>query len=172
MLTEILIKKLNKQINLEFFSSNLYLQMSSWSEYKGLPGAAAFLKNHAQEEMTHMFKIFDYVNETGGMAEIGKIDSPETNYKSVTDMFEKIYDHECHVTKKINEIVAVAFEKKDFSTFNFLQWFVSEQHEEENLFKTILDKLELIGEEKERLFFFDQMLENMTATGAGVPESV
>lgn len=171
MLNEKLIQKINEQINLEFFSSNLYLQMSSWLEFKGLPGGATFLKLHAQEEMGHMNKLFNYVNETGGMAVIGKIEAPDTEFKSVTDMFVKIYDHECFVTKKINDLVSFAFEEKDFSTFNFLQWYVSEQHEEENLFKTILDKINLIGEDKERMFYIDQMLEKMaTVTNSSTLE--
>ena len=83
-------------------------------------------------------------------------------------MFKEIYDHECFVTKSINEIVGQAFEEKDFFTFNFLQWYVAEQHEEEALFKGILDKFELIGEEKNRLFFIDQELSKMAVAEAAV----
>ena len=161
MLSKKMLKMLNDQINLEFYSSNIYLQMSSWCDNKGLPGCAKFLRLHADEEMMHMNKLFDYINESDGMALVGSIKEPESDFVSLKALFEKIYKHECFVTKSINEIVGVAFEEKDFFTFNFLQWYVSEQHEEEALFKGILDKFELIGDEKNRLFFIDRELAQM-----------
>lgn len=161
MLSKNLIDKLNKQINLEFYSSNIYLQMSSWCDSQGLAGCAKFLKLHADEEMMHMRKLFDYVNETGGMAVIGEIKAAGSDYKSITDMFRQIYEHECLVTREINSLVGIAFGEKDFSTFNFLQWYVAEQHEEESLFKSILDKIGIIGDEKKGLFFIDQELAKM-----------
>ncbi len=166
MLSKKMLKMLNDQINLEFYSSNIYLQMSSWCENKGLPGCAKFLRLHADEEMMHMNKMFDYVNESDGMAMVGAIKEPVSDFESVKAMFEEIYNHECFVTRSINEIVGQAFEEKDFFTFNFLQWYVSEQHEEESLFKGILDKFELIGEEKNRLFFIDQELSKMAGVAA------
>jgi len=161
MLSEKMLNKLNKQINLEFYSSNIYLQMSSWCDNKGLSGCAKFLKVHSDEEMMHMRKLFDYVNETGGMAVIGEIKSPDLDYESIADVFLKIYEHECFVTEEINKLVDAAFTEKDFSTFNFLQWYVAEQHEEENLFKSILDKIKIIGDERKGLFFIDQELGQM-----------
>ncbi len=161
MLSKKMLQMLNDQINLEFYSSNIYLQMSSWCDNKGLPGCSKFLKLHAEEEMMHMNKLFDYVNESDGMALVGAIKEPASDFESVKAMFEEIYSHECLVTKSINEIVGQAFEEKDFFTFNFLQWFVAEQHEEEALFKGILDKFELIGDEKNKLFFIDRELGQM-----------
>lgn len=172
MLSKKMLGMLNNQINLEFYSSNIYLQMSSWCNNKGLPGAAKFLRLHADEEMMHMNKIFDYVNESDGMALVGAIKEPAAEYESVKAMFKEIYDHECFVTKSINEIVGQAFEEKDFFTFNFLQWYVAEQHEEEALFKGILDKFELIGEEKNRLFFIDQELSKMAGAEAAAESGV
>jgi len=92
MLSKGLVKRLNDQINLEFYSSNLYLQMSTWCEYKGLSGCAAFLQAHAQEEMGHMQRLFTYVNETGAMAELGQIKSAPTEYKSIVDVFQNTYE--------------------------------------------------------------------------------
>ena len=145
MLSKALVEHLNKQINLEFYSSNMYLQMSSWCEYKGLEGCANFLQLHAQEEMQHMQRLFTYVNETGAMAILGQIKAPPTEFKSVKDVFKQTYEHECFVTKKINKLADAAMNEKDYSTFNFLQWYVAEQHEEEKLFKSILDRIEIIG---------------------------
>jgi ferritin len=156
MLTKVLVDKLNQQINLEFYSSNLYLQMSSWCEHAGLEGCAEFMHQHAQEEMGHMQRLFNYVNETGAMAVLGQIDAPPTEYESIADVFRKTYEHECLVTSRINELADVAIKETDYSTFNFLQWYVAEQHEEEKLFKSILDKIELIGSDPKNLFFIDQ----------------
>jgi ferritin len=156
MLTKVLVDKLNQQINLEFYSSNLYLQMSSWCEHAGLEGCAEFMHQHAQEEMGHMQRLFNYVNETGAMAVLGQIDAPPTEYESIADVFRKTYEHECLVTSRINELADVAMKETDYSTFNFLQWYVAEQHEEEKLFKSILDKIELIGVDPKNLFFIDQ----------------
>lgn len=156
MLTQAMIDKLNEQINLEFYSSNLYLQMSSWAEYKGYEGCAAFLKEHADEEMEHMKRLFTYVNETGEIAKIGAIEEPPYEFGSIKGLFDAVYEHEQLVTKKINELAHTAFTNQDYSTFNFLQWYVAEQHEEEKLFKGILDKIEIIGEDGKGLFFIDK----------------
>ncbi len=161
MLTKALVGHLNDQINLEFYSSNLYLQMSSWCEYKGLEGCSEFLKLHAQEEMGHMQRLFTYVNETGAMAVLGQIEAPPTEFKSIVDVFKTTYEHECLVTKKINDLADAALKDKDYSTFNFLQWYVAEQHEEEKLFKSIMDRIEIIGTDGKGLFFIDQELKKM-----------
>ena len=156
MLSEKLLKKLNDQVTLEFFSSNLYLQMSAWCEHKGLNGSARFLKTHANEEMAHMHKIFDYIQDTGSLAIIEQIEKPISNFKDVKDVFERTYKHEKMITAQINEIVDLALTEKDYSTFNFLQWYVAEQHEEEKLFKSILDKFEIIGLDGRGLFMIDR----------------
>ena len=164
MLSKKLAKKLNDQLNFEYYSSNVYLQMSAWAEFNGLPGTAAFLKKHAAEELLHMHKIFAYVNETGTLALVGKIDAPETEFKSISELFDIVLAHEKLVTKKIKDITAAAWEEKDFTTFNFLQWFVDEQHEEETLVKGIVDKIKLIGSDKRALFLIDRELAQLAAT--------
>lgn len=156
MLSETIVSLLNRQINREFYSSNLYLQMSAWCEYKGLPGSGAFLKAHADEELAHGRKLFDYVHEAGGMPLIGSIANPPTEFASLVDVLEKTYEHEKSITASINELVGAALAEKDFSTFQFLQWYVSEQHEEEKLFRSILDKATLIGSEGRSLYFLDK----------------
>lgn len=158
MLKAAIAQKLNEQINLEFYSSNVYLQMSAWCSAKGYEGVAAFLLRHADEEMMHMQKLFTYVNETSGMPILGKIEAPKNDYQSLKEVFEITLEHEKFVTAKINELVEVTFENKDYSTFNFLQWYVAEQHEEEKLFNSIIDKFNLVGEDGRGLYYIDRDL--------------
>ncbi|MCV6590382.1 MAG: non-heme ferritin [Marinobacterium sp.] len=167
MLTQEMVNKLNEQINLEFYSSNLYLQMSAWAEGKGYDGCAAFLKEHADEEMMHMKRLFTYVNETGSTALIGAIDAPPAEFGSIKALFEAVFEHEQLVTQSINALAHTAFTNQDYSTFNFLQWYVAEQHEEEKLFKGILDKIEIIGEDGKGLFFIDKEIGKMIGGNTG-----
>jgi ferritin len=166
MLSDRMLDKLNEQINVEFYSSNLYLQMSSWCESQGLEGCATFLQAHAAEEMEHMQRLFTYVNECGALAKIGAIEAPPTDFESIDQVFETTLEHERFVTRKINELADVAFQQKDYSTFNFLQWYVAEQHEEEKLFNTIVDKIRIIGTEGRGLYHFDEQMRQMGARSA------
>lgn len=166
MLSANVIKLLNDQMNLEFYSSNLYLQMSAWCEQNGFEGAAKFLSEHAAEEMQHMRKLFTYLNETGALAVITAIEAPAHEYKSLKEILELTYKHEKLITSKINELVGKTFEEKDYSAFNFLQWYVAEQHEEEKLFSGILDKLNLLGEDGKGLFLIDKDLGNLAGQTA------
>ena len=163
MLSANVIKLLNDQMNLEFYSSNLYLQMSAWCEQQGFEGAAKFLSAHAAEEMQHMRKLFTYLNETGAQAIISAIEAPSHEYKSLKEVIAITYEHEKLITSKINELVGKTFEEKDYSAFNFLQWYVAEQHEEEKLFSSILDKLNLLGDDGKGLFLVDKDLGNLAA---------
>lgn len=163
MLSKSLVGKLNDQINLEFFSSNLYLQMAAWCESQGLRGTAFFLGKHAGEEMMHMRKLFDYVNETGNLAVLGTIAAPAVSYQSLADLFTQVLEHERQVTAKINMLVDTAMQEKDFATFNFLQWFVSEQHEEESLIGEIVGKVKLVGGEGRGLYFLDREIASIAA---------
>ena len=172
MLSDRMLDKLNEQINVEFYSSNLYLQMSSWCESQGLEGCATFLKAHAAEEMEHMHRLFNYVNECGALAKIGAIEAPPTDFDSIDEVFGTTLEHERFVTAKINELADTAFQQKDYSTFNFLQWYVAEQHEEEKLFNTIVDKIRIIGTEGRGLYHFDEQLRQMGArSAAGAPSA-
>lgn len=158
MLSQNVIKLLNDQMNLEFYSSNLYLQMSAWCGQNGFKGAARFLAEHAAEEMQHMRKLFTYLNETGALAIISEIEAPPHEFSSLKQVIELTYEHEKLITSKINELVGKTFEEKDYSAFNFLQWYVAEQHEEEKLFSGIIDKLNLLGDDGKGLFLVDKDL--------------
>ena len=163
MLSENLTKLLNEQVNREFYSSNLYLQMSAWAEHEGLAGTAEFLRIQADEEMMHMRKLFDFLIESDVLATMGEIAAPPTNFEGIRDVFQQVYAHEQYITKSINTIVAAAFGEQDFSTFNFLQWYVAEQREEEHLVKSILDKIRLIGTRDEGLFFIDREIGDLAS---------
>jgi len=119
------------------------------------------LRQHSDEEMGHMHRLFQYVNASGRMALIGEIKQPRQDYKDIADVFEATNTHEQQITKSINGLASAAFSEGDFSTFNFLQWYVAEQHEEEVLFKHILDRIHLIGTEGTGLFMIDQELGKM-----------
>lgn len=163
MLSQAMIDRLNQQINLEMYSSHLYLQMSSWCIYKSLDGCSKFLSQHADEEMMHMRRLLNYLHETGGLVIVGGMQAPPTDFTSITELFETIYEHEQLVTKKINDLVHLANTEPDYSTLQFLQWYVAEQHQEEFLFKSILDKIELIGTEGQGIFFIDREIAAMAA---------
>ena len=166
MLKPEMVIKLNEQINLEFYSSNLYLQMSAWCGEQGFEGAATFMRKHALEEMDHMTRIFTYVSETGALPILGSIAAPPHEFESLADIFEKTYQHECEITERINALAHQAFTSQDYSTFNFLQWYVAEQHEEETLFKSVLDKINLVGHDGHALFFVDKDLAAMATAGS------
>ncbi|WP_034916958.1 non-heme ferritin [Erwinia sp. 9145] len=161
MLTADMTSKLNDQLNLEFFSANLYLQMSAWCADKGYEGAAVFLRGHSTEEMQHMQRLFNYLSDTGAMPVLGSIAAPPVTFNSLTEVLEQAYEHEKLITGKINELAHAAMTTQDYSTFNFLQWYVAEQHEEERLFKSVLDKLALAGTSGESLFLVDKDLKTM-----------
>jgi ferritin len=156
-----MIDQLNEQINLEIYSSHLYLQMGSWCAYKGLDGCATFLKQHADEESLHMHRLLAYINETGALAVLGEIQAPPIDFASLTDVFEKTYEHEKFITNKIKELVHLANSEPDYATLQFIQWYVAEQHQEEFLFKSILDKIHIIGTEGQGMFFIDREIGQM-----------
>jgi len=157
---------LNDQIKKEEYSSRLYLSMAIWCQQKGYPGAAKFLYSHADEERMHMLKLVHYINDRGGNALLASIDQPDSEFSSLLDVFEKVMVHEKYITESINSLYEVAVHEKDYTTMNFLQWYITEQLEEENLFNTILDKIKLVGTDKAGMFHIDKELEGMTIAPA------
>ena len=144
----------NRQVEREAYSSNLYLAMAIWAETNGLAGIAGWLYAQAEEEKMHMLKFIKYINERGGKAVIPALKKPVAEFKNAEDMFKEVLKHEEFVTASINEIVALTLDEKDFNTHNFLQWFVTEQVEEEASVKAILDKIRLVG--KNNMYQFDR----------------
>jgi ferritin len=166
MLSKKLEKALNEQIRIEAESSQTYLSMASWAEVKGLEGVAGFMYGHSDEERMHMLKLVKYVNERGGHAIVSDLKAPETEFGTLTKMLQKLYDHEVYVSQSINELVHVTLEEKDYATHNFLQWYVAEQLEEEALARTVLDKINLIGDDKGGLYLFDRDIQQLTVESA------
>lgn len=166
MLKQKVEQAINKQIKHEEQSSRIYLAMASWCEVNGFSGAASFLYNHVNEERMHMQKLVKYLNDKGGKAIIPALDAPQGEFKSLLDVFETILKHEEFITECINTLFETAFNEKDFTTSQFIQWYIDEQIEEESLFKGILDKFRLAGDDKGGLFHLDKELGEM-ATAMG-----
>ena len=162
MLHKDIEKALNDQITMEAESSQAYLAMASWAENQGLEGIAQFMYMHSDEERMHMLKLVKYVNERGGEAKVSALKEPKATYKSLKEVFKALFDHEVKVSASINELVHITLQQKDYATHNFLQWYVSEQIEEEALARTILDKINLIGDDKGGLYLFDNDIKQMS----------
>lgn len=150
---------LNDQVVKENSSSQFYLAMASWSENQGLNGTAKFLYTHSDEERFHMLKLIKFINERGGKALVPGISQPPVEFKNLENVFELLLQHELAVTESINNLVDICLQEKDYTTHNFVQWYVSEQLEEEALARSILDKLKLIGGDKGGMYMFDRDLE-------------
>lgn len=167
MLNKKVEKALVAQVEKEGYSSHLYLAMAGWAESKGMEGIAKWLYAQADEERMHMLKFILYVNERSGRAIIPGFDKPPVDFDGVKKMFEQVLQHEEYVTKSINDIVQVCLDEKDFTTHNWIQWFVQEQIEEEASARAILDKLNLVGDGS--LYLFDRDIMTMRGT-AGAAE--
>lgn len=166
MLSKKIEKALNDQIRVEAESSQIYLAMACWAEVKGLEGVAGFMYSQSDEEREHMLKLIRYVNERGGHAHVSALKAPNVTFKSFKEMFKKLFEHEVSVSESINELVHIALQEKDYSTHNFLQWYVSEQIEEEAMARTILDKINMIGDDKGGLYLFDRDIQQLTISTA------
>ncbi len=172
MLSKKVEKALNDQIRLEAESSQVYLSMASWAEVKGLEGISNFMYKHSDEERLHMLKLVKYVNERGGHAHISELSAPKIEFSNFQKLFQELYEHEILVSNRINDLVHVTLQEKDYATHNFLQWFVSEQIEEEALARTILDKINLIGNDKGGLYLFDRDVQQITAASAANDQGI
>ena len=164
MLSERMMKSLNKQLNAELYSAYLYLSMAAYFESKNLKGFANWMRVQAQEELTHAMKFFDYINERRGRVYLEAIEKPPTEWKSPLDVFEATYEHEVKVTSMINDLVNMSMEEKDHATYNMLQWFVAEQVEEEASADEIRQQLRMIKEDGRGIMMLDRELKQRTFT--------
>ncbi len=161
MIAKKMISALNQQIALEGYASYLYLSMSSWCDREGLEGCKKFMRRQSEEERAHMLRIFDYLSEMDAHALTPAIAQPPHEFESVQQMFAQVYAHEQKVTASIHDLITTAYEEKDHSTLNFLQWYVEEQREEEALMRAILDKIRLIGNGPQSLYYIDKEIEKI-----------
>ena len=153
----------NRQVERELYSSLLYLAMASWTETQGYNGVSDWLYEQAEEEKEHALKFVRYINERGGKAILPALKQPPPKYKDIPTLFDQVFEHEQYITASINEIVELSIKEKDFTTHNWIQWFVSEQMEEESSVQTIIDKLKLVGDHN--MYIFDRDILSMRAGG-------
>jgi len=146
MLSKKMEAALNAQMNWEIFSAHIYLSMSSHFASAGLSGVATWMDAQYQEEMFHAMRFFKYINEAGGHAKLGTIDAPPYEWASPLAAFEHALEHEQGVTARINELANLAVEEKNHAVGIFLQWFISEQVEEEDTVSDIVGKLKMVGD--------------------------
>ncbi|MXN90045.1 ferritin [Flavobacterium sp. Sd200] len=168
MLSDKMAAALNEQIKIEAESSQIYLAMASWAEVKGFEGISTFMFKQSDEERMHMLKLLKYVNQRGGSAVVSALEEPRLDYTSFSTLFRQLYEHEVKVSASINNLVDIALTEKDYATHNFLQWYVSEQIEEEAQAKVILDKIDLIGDSKGGLYMFDNDMKSFTSAGHNI----
>ena len=167
MLSKTIEEALNKQVRVEASSSQVYLAMASWAETLCFDGVATFMDAHSDEEREHMLKLIKFINERGGHAKVSQLDAPPAEFGSFKEMFESLFQHEVKVSKSINDLVDITLQEKDYATHNFLQWYVSEQIEEEALARNILDKIKLIGDDKGGLYLFDNDVKSLIGAQSG-----
>jgi ferritin len=158
MLSEKMNTAINEQINAELFSSYLYLSMAAWSAKKGLKGFENWMKVQAQEELLHSMKFFDHVNGRGGSVKLEAIEQPHTEWENALDIAKVTLKHERKVTGLIHDLMHLAVEERDFASQNFLQWFISEQVEEEATADDIVTRLQLAADSKPALLMIDKEL--------------
>ncbi len=158
MLDEKMKKALTDQINEEFYSAYLYLSMSAYCNKIGLKGFANWMMVQYKEEVDHGMKMFGYIISRGEEVKLQAIKEPPYSWVSPLNVFAETLKHEQHITERINYLVDIAEETKDRATYNFLQWFIDEQVEEEENDREIIDKLKLIEGSKNGLFMLDKEL--------------
>jgi ferritin len=165
MLTEKMQTALNGQLNAELYSSYLYLSMNAYFKSVNLDGFANWMHYQAQEELEHSLKFYDFIIQRGGKVVLSQIAAPPTEWDSPMAVFEVTLAHEQKVTGLINDLVEIAHEERDHATNIFLQWFVSEQVEEEESVGGVLEQLKLMGDAKGGLFMIDRELAKRSPSG-------
>ncbi|MEE8418398.1 MAG: ferritin [candidate division Zixibacteria bacterium] len=149
-------KAISDQITAEFYSSYLYLAMSAWCETQNLKGFAGWMRMQSEEEKEHAFKLFDYLVNRGGNVMLGALEAPPGDFDSVQDVFEKTLAHEKEVTASIHKLNEMAMQEKDYATSTHLQWFITEQVEEEASAEDILNQIKMVEGRPGSLFYIDR----------------
>jgi ferritin len=158
MLAKTVQDALNEQIQKELYSAYLYLAMSAYCEANNLPGSAKWMRVQAQEETGHGLKIFDYLHDRGARVTLRPIAQPPAEFASLLDVFQQALAHEREVTKSINQLYALAAKENDYATQSMLQWFITEQVEEEKSASLVAEQLKLVGDSKGSIIMLDHHL--------------
>ena len=158
MISEKINEVINEQINKEFYSGYLYLSMSAYLKELGLFGFASWLRLQAREEVEHGLKLFDYLIERNSFVTLKQIRTPEFEYNGIVSIFNIIYEHEKCITESVMKVAKYAEEECDRTTLSFIDWYITEQIEEERNIKDIIKKLELFGDDNASLYLMDKEL--------------
>jgi ferritin len=158
MISEKMQAELNEQVNKEFYSAYMYLAMSAYCNTIGLPGFAHWMRMQFEEESLHVTKMYDYILDQGGAVHLKAIEEPAKEYGTPVDIFQTTLEHEQFVTGLIHKLMDLAIEERDYATQAFLQWYVTEQVEEESNVNDILAPLRMVGDDKGGLMMIDQQL--------------
>ena len=158
LLSDKMWKALNEQVKWELESSYMYLGMAAWLNDNALPGFASWMREQAKEEVEHAMKIYKYIEERGNRVELLPLAAPAKEWADVKEVVKKSYEHEQFVTGLINNLADLAAAEKDHATSIFLQWFVSEQVEEEDMFRGVLDQLGFVKPGCSAMLFMDKQM--------------
>jgi len=168
-MTTTIEKLLNDQVKYEASASMQYLSMASWADEKGYNGVADFFYLQSEEERVHMTKLVKFINERSAKVVIPELAKPKSDFESLNQLFETFLESEVFVTQQINHVIFECLQHKDYNVHNFMQWYVTEQLEEESVARTLLDKLTIIGDDKSGHYLFDRDI-NIIASANQSPE--
>ena len=155
---------LNDQIKYEAQASMQYLAMASWADANGFNGVADFFYSQSDEERVHMLKLVKFLNERSGNVVVPALQKPTDSFSGIIELFEKFLESEIFVTEKINQVIYECLQNKDYNVHNFMQWYVTEQLEEEAMARTLLDKLNIIGTDKSGHYLFDRDINDIASS--------
>ena len=158
MLSRTVQEAMNEQIKNEFYSAYQYLSMAAYCESANLPGFARWMRMQAREEVEHAMKFYDFILDRGGRVLLQALDQPVADFGSPLEIFEQALEHEQRVTAMINDLYGLAVKENDYASQTFLQWFVTEQVEEEKNAGDVVETLKMIGDKSEALFLLDREL--------------
>lgn len=164
-MNESIERLLNDQIKYEAQASMQYLAMASWADTKGYSGIADFFYSQSEEERLHMTKLIKFVNERSGNVIVPALEQPKADFDSLLALFEKFLKSEIFVTEQINKVIYECLQQKDYNVHNFMQWYVTEQLEEEATARTLLDKLNILGEDRSGYYLFDKDIKDFIGGG-------
>jgi ferritin len=163
MVSKAMQDAINEQINKEYFSAYIYLSMAAYCESVNLPGAAHWMRFQTREEVGHGDKFFAYLTDQGARVLLKPIAQPPTEFKSLLDVFEKALEHEQKMTGWLNQLYAQAVKENDYATQILLQWYITEQIEEEKTAGLIIEQLKMVGERSSAIFMLDHHLASRKA---------
>lgn len=168
MISEKMEAELNEQVNKEFYSAYLYLAMAAYCTTIGLPGFSHWMRLQYDEETMHVTKMYDYILDQGGAVHLKAIEEPPKEYGTPLEIFEKTLEHEQFITRSIHKLMGLAIQENDYATQAFLQWYVTEQVEEEANVNDVLNPLRMVGNDKGGLMMIDQKLSGRPASTVAV----